>query len=202
MHKVILQTVITAALVLGTALGEARAQNTPIVDCDAPKTDRLRKVINRAFELLRRNHSENAYRRLFGSNPVIRESVDDILLRIHDGLQFIPGAAAEAALETYPGRNFTVACTMRQCGDNDAHISPGSMRIEICASFFTGLETQGRGWDHTQVGTIIHEAAHAFIGGTAHFAETYDDALKLAISSPYKAMANPDSYAYFIQEDP
>ena len=131
---------------------------------------------------------------------MIRESVDDILLRIHDGLQFM-GAAAEAALETYPGRNFTVACTMRQCGDNDAHISPGSMRIEICASFFTGLETQGRGWNHTQVGTIIHEAAHAFIGGTAHHAETYDEALRLAINSPYKAMANR-FLRVLIQEEP
>jgi hypothetical protein len=199
MREFVTLTVITAALVLGSALGEAKAQDTPIVDCKPSDADRLRKVVTRAFQLLRRNHSDNAYRNFFGSSPVIRESVDDILLRIHDGLQFL-SAAAEGAVETYPGRNFTIACTVRQCGDNDAHIAPGSMKIEICPTFF-GLEAQGRGHNHTQVGTIIHEASHAFIGGTAHYAETYQSARELAISSPYRAMANPDSYAYLIQED-
>ena len=191
-----------AALVLSALVhGQASAQNPNIVSCSPGEEQALRRVIGRSFALLERPHSERAYQRLFGSNELIRESVDEILLRIHDGIQVV-GAAAEAAAETFPGNNFTFMCSVRQCGDNNAHIEPGSTVIAICPGFFTNLEFAGRGFNGTQVGTIVHEAAHRFIGGTAHFAKTYTGALELAKTSPHQATANPDSYGYLIQEDP
>jgi len=193
--------VVAFVLAIAVTDGVVHAQHNMIVDCSATDKPKLERALSRALELLRRPHSEWAYHRLFGDERSIRASADDILLRIHDGFQYL-SAASEGALETYPNQNFVFACAVRDCGDNDAHIRPGSMRIEICPSFFTGLPFEGRGWNHTQVGTLVHEAAHRFIGGDDHFAETYDEALDLAQSAAYYAMANPDSYAYFIQEDP
>ncbi len=72
----------------------------------------------------------------------------------------------------------------------------GGNRVHLCQSFFNQSDI---GFD-SRPGILIHEFTHLYGALVGHHAAWVPGAHALALSDPNKAVKNPDSYEYFIED--